>query len=56
MPSVVYYNCTNQLNVDIQIQSCSGTSGATLSGIGAGTYNVKGLTPMVCTGVNTATG
>ncbi len=55
MPSVVYYNCTNQLNVGYKINLISGTSGATLSGIGAGTYNVKVTDANGCTGVNTVT-
>lgn len=55
LPSVVYYNCTNQLNVGYKINLINGPTGATLTGLGAGTYNVKVTDANGCTGVNTAT-
>ena len=55
LPSVVYYNCTNQLNVGYKINLINGPTGATLTGLGAGTYNVKITDANGCTGVNTAT-
>lgn len=55
MPSLLYYNCTTQLNVGYRINLINGPTGATLTGLGAGTYNVKVTDAIGCTGVNTAT-
>ena len=54
LPSVIYYQCSTQLNMGYKINLVNGFSGAALSNVGAGTYTVKVTDANGCSGQNTA--
>ncbi|HRH67574.1 MAG TPA: hypothetical protein PLU53_14830, partial [Bacteroidia bacterium] len=55
LPSLLYYTCSTQQFLGFRIHLVNGPTGATLTGIGAGTYSVLVTDANGCTGMSAAT-